>query len=347
MKKSYKFALRSSLFITIFSSFLLFFTFFICKISFWITLPLAGILFIVSFLILQYRVENFMYKRIQNIYNEIPFFKSYAIDNQSITTDVATLSENINKFADTKKREIELLKDRENFRKEYIGNISHELKTPLFTVQGYILTLLDGAMEDKTLLEKYLSRASEGVERLVYVVKDLEMISKLETGELTLDYQDFNLIELVQRVFDMFEMKALKREISLTFDREYTQPIYVYADRERIQQVLANLIVNSIKYGKNNGTTEVSFEKMPNNCVLIKIADNGEGVIKEHLPRLFERFYRVDKSGNRSEGGSGLGLSIVKHIIEAHKQKVYAESIFGLGSEFSFTLQLFENQKVI
>lgn len=347
MKKSYKFALKSSLSITAFSFFLLGSVFFFFeKKLLWILFPFAFALFVVSFLILQYRIENFIYKRIQKIYHDIPFSEELDVDNQLITTDVATLSENINKFAHTKRLEIETLKDRENYRKEYIGNISHELNTPLFTVQSYILTLLDGAIENKTLRKKYLSRAAKGVERLIYVVKDLEMISRLETGELNLDYEAFNIVEVIHNVFDMFEIRASKREISLIFDKEYSHPIYVYADRERIQQVISNLIVNSIKYGKNNGTTEVSIEQIPNHRIIIRITDNGEGVMKENLPRLFERFYRVDKSGSRKEGGSGLGLSIVKHIIEAHRQKIYVDSVFGVGSEFSFTLELANNQNI-
>lgn len=279
-----------------------------------------------------------MYRRIKKIYQDVSLLENSSIDNQLITTDIKTLSKEINKFAHTKKLEIENLKDRENYRKEYIGNISHELNTPLFTVQSYILTLLDGAVESKSLRKKYLSRAAKGVERLIYIVKDLEMISKLETGELNLEFEKFDIVELIQNVFDMFEIQASEREISLLFDKEYTTPIYVNADRERIQQVLTNLIVNSIKYGKNNGTTEVSIEEITKHKLIIRVTDNGEGVVKEKIPRLFERFYRVDKSGSRKGGGSGLGLSIVKHIIEAHQQKIYVDSVFGVGSEFSFTL---------
>ncbi|PLB19345.1 MAG: Phosphate regulon sensor protein PhoR [Flavobacteriaceae bacterium FS1-H7996/R] len=250
-----------------------------------------------------------------------------------------TLTEEIDKFARDKKIEIESLKVREQYRKEFLGNVSHELKTPLFTVQGYILTLLDGAMEDKNLREKYLERASKGVERLGYIVKDLDMITKLEVGDLSLNTEVFNIVELVKGVFDMLEMKASKKRITLTFDADYFTPVLVNADKERIQQVLANLIVNSIKYGREKGTTEVSIENLIKNKVIVRVTDNGEGIEKKDLSRIFERFYRVDKSGSRKEGGSGLGLSIVKHIIEAHREKIYVESEFGVGSEFSFTLE--------
>jgi two-component system phosphate regulon sensor histidine kinase PhoR len=170
-------------------------------------------------------------------------------------------------------------------------------------------------------------------------VKDLDMITKLEVGDLSLKPEVFNIVELVENVFDMLEMKAAKKRITLTFDTDYSKPIMVNADKERIQQVLANLMVNSIKYGQEKGTTEVSIENLIKNKVIIRVTDNGEGIDKKDLPRIFERFYRVDKSGSRKEGGSGLGLSIVKHIIEAHDEKIYVESEFGVGSEFSFTLE--------
>ena len=217
--------------------------------------------------------------------------------------------------------------------------MSHELKTPLFTVQGYLSTILDGAIKDKDLRKKYIERAEKGVERLIYIVEDLDMISKLEMGDLNLDFSKFNIVELIQNVFDLLEMKADKKNIILMFDRKHTLPINVFADQEKIQQVLTNLIMNSIKYGKENGTTEVTIEDLVKNKIIVRIRDNGEGIEKQNIPRLFERFYRVDKSGARSEGGSGLGLSIVKHLIEGHNEKIYIESEFGKGSEFSFTLE--------
>jgi two-component system phosphate regulon sensor histidine kinase PhoR len=252
---------------------------------------------------------------------------------------MATLTKEVKKFATDKKLEIETLKVREEYRREFLGNVSHELKTPLFTVQGYISTLLDGAANDKVLRKKYLERAEKGVERLIYIVKDLDMITKLETGDLNLDYSLFDIVETIKNVFDLLEMRASKKKITLTFDSNYSKPIYVRADQEKIQQVITNLVMNSIKYGKEGGTTEVSIEDLINKKIIIRITDNGEGIQKQHIPRLFERFYRVDKSGARSEGGSGLGLAIVKHIIEGHNEKIYVESQFGVGSEFSFTLE--------
>lgn len=292
-----------------------------------------------SFLIIQYRVEKFIYKRINKIYKDLTLLESTSFRRHSITTDMATLTKQIDQYAKDKKLEIETLKVREEYRKEFMGNVSHELKTPLFTVQGYIETLLDGAMKDKNVAEKYLERANKGVERLIYIVKDLDMITKLEVGDLRLNMTTFDIVDLVKSVFDLLEMKAAKKKISLMFDMDYKQPILVKGDEERIQQVLTNLVVNSIKYGHQNGTTEISIERLIKNKVIVRVTDNGEGIGKEHLPRLFERFYRVDKSGSRKEGGSGLGLSIVKHIIEAHDEKIYVESEVNVGSEFSFTLE--------
>ncbi len=298
--------------------------------------------FTFCFFIIQFRVERFIYKRVKRIYDDVTLLDVSDFQNHPITTDMATLTKEIEKFATNKKLEIETLKIRENYRKEFIGNVSHELKTPLFTVQGYILTLLDGAMDDKNIRKKYLNRAEKGVERLIYIVKDLDMITKLETGDLNLDIEVFDIIELVQSVFDLLEMKAAKKKITLAFDMTYANPIMVSADKERIQQVLTNLIVNSIKYGRENGTTEISIENLIRNKVIVRVTDNGEGIDQENIPRLFERFYRVDKSRARKEGGSGLGLSIVKHIIEAHNEKIYVESEADVGSEFSFTLEKIE-----
>uniref|UniRef100_UPI00404B3762 sensor histidine kinase n=1 Tax=Flavobacterium sp. TaxID=239 RepID=UPI00404B3762 len=339
-KKSYKFALKSSAYISLFfTSVLLLFNFFVTKTNELYFLAIAIIVFIFSFTVLQYRVEKFIYKRVKKIYDDVSLLESSSFTSQPVTTDMATLTKEVKKFARDKKVEIETLKIREEYRREFLGNVSHELKTPLFTVQGYLLTLLDGAMNDKNIREKYLDRAEKGVERLIYIVKDLDLITKLETGDIHLEPSKFNIVELVHNVFELLEMRAAKKDISLGFETNYKTPIYVFADQEKIQQVVTNLVVNSIKYGKKRGTTEVSIENLVNNKIIVRITDNGEGIEKQHINRLFERFYRVDKSGARTEGGSGLGLAIVKHIIEGHKQNIYVESQFGVGSEFSFTLE--------
>ena len=339
LRKSYKFAFWSSLSITGCLT-ALFVAFQVYKNQIdWVFIILFSLVcLVVSFTIIQIRVERFIYRRVKKIYDDVSLLESSSFSSRAVTTDMKTLTREIEKFAQGKKIEIDTLKIQEEYRKDFLGNVSHELKTPLFTVQGYILTLLDGAMNDKKIREKYLNRANKGVERLIYIVKDLDLITKLEVGELKLDREEFDILELIQNVFELLEMKAAQKDIMLTFDMEY-KPVFVNADREKIQQVVSNLLVNSIKYGHANGTTEVSVENLIKNKVIIRVTDNGYGIPKQHIPRLFERFYRVDQSGSRSEGGSGLGLSIVKHIIEAHGEKIYVESEEGVGSEFSFTLE--------
>ncbi|MBT5416394.1 MAG: two-component sensor histidine kinase [Cryomorphaceae bacterium] len=244
------------------------------------------------------------------------------------------------KNEEERRSEINILKDQENYRREFLGNISHELKTPLFTIQGYILTLVEGgAMKDKKVREKYLKRAAKGVDRIISIVKDLDLITQFESGIKTVDKSDFNIYDLVDNVFDLLEFESEKNNILLELENNNNSVINVNADQERILQVLTNLIVNSIKYGSNNGYTKVIVEDYNTEKVIIRVIDNGEGIEQEHLPRLFERFYRIDKNRSRKKGGSGLGLSIVKHIIEAHQEQIFVESKIGVGTEFSFTLQ--------
>ncbi len=337
-KKTYKFAVKSALYVTLFSiaTFGLF-SYFFYQFHLGISFLFGLFVFVFAFFVIQYRVEHFIYRRVKKIYDDVSLLEQSSLRSQPITTDMVTLTQEVKKFAMDKKLEIEALKIREEYRREFLGNVSHELKTPLFMVQGYLSTLLDGAMKDKNLLKKYLERAEHGVERLIFIVKDLDMITKLETGDVHLEYTHFDLVELTQRVFELLEMKATKKNIS--FDLESKNSVRVNADQEKIQQVLTNLIENSIKYGKVGGTTEVTIESLTKNKVIVRVTDNGEGIEKNMIPRLFERFFRVDKSGARSEGGSGLGLAIVKHIIEAHNEKIYVESQIGVGSEFSFTLE--------
>ena len=339
-KKSYKFATKTSFYITLYITLIMsVFLYYFFELKWWYVFLFFFITYLFSFLVIQFRVERFIYRRVKKIYDDLTLLESASLTKGAITTDMRTLTQEIDKFARDKKIQIETLKVREKYRKEFLGNISHELKTPLFTVQGYVLTLLDGAMDDEALRVKYLQRASKGIERLGYIINDLDMITKLEVGDLSLKAETFDIVEIVDNVFEMLEMKASKKKITLTFDMDYNDPILVKADKERIQQVLVNLVVNSLKYGRHKGTTEVSIENLIKNKVIVRVTDNGEGIEKEHLPRLFERFYRVDKSGSRKEGGSGLGLSIVKHIIEAHDEKIYVESEYDVGSEFSFTLE--------
>lgn len=339
-RKSYKFALKSSLVIVLFSALLLIaLQYLFLEINWLFTVTFTLLFFAFCFFVMQYRVERFIYRRIQKIYKEVTILDESVLRNQPITTDMQTLMYEVNKFATNKKVEIESLKVQEEYRREFIGNVAHELKTPLFTVQGYVSTLLDGGVKDKAIRKKYLERADKGIERLIDIVNDLDMITKLETNELKLNIQTFDIIELFQNVFDLLEMKADKKDITLMFDKDHYRSIFVNGDREKINQVVLNLVDNSIKYGKENGTTEVSIESLTDKKLLIRITDNGYGIEKKHISRLFERFYRTDSSRSRDIGGSGLGLSIVKHIIEAHNEHIYVESKIGVGSEFSFTIE--------
>ena len=341
LRRTYKFALKSSLLLTVVVTVLvvLLSYFFFNQVNFWFIFLTAACFYLFSFLIIQFRVELFIYKRVKNIYNEVTLLDVNDLKKKSITSDMETLSKEVKKFAEDKRLEIEMLQIREEYRREFLGNVAHELKTPLFTVQGYILTLIEGAIKDKSIRTKYLKRANKGVERLIDVVKDLDMISKLETGNLNPVFEKFNLVELIENVLELLEMKAKKRSIDLTFDKNYDIPIFVRADINRIEQVLINLIENSIKYGKVSGRTVVSISNYNEEKILVSIIDNGEGIKEANIARLFERFYRVDKSRSREQGGSGLGLSIVKHIIETHNQQVFVESKYGEGATFSFTLE--------
>ncbi|MDB4098364.1 ATP-binding protein [Polaribacter sp.] len=341
IKKTYSYALWSAIYITLIAGVFatIWYFFILNKISFSAILISIVVLFIISFFIIQYRAEHFIYRRLKKIYEDVSILDVNDLKKDSVTTDIEQLSNKMQTYAEGKELEIKSLTERDSFRRDFLGNVAHELKTPLFTVQGYILTLLEGGMDDKNIRLKYLERANKGVERLVAVTKDLDMIAKLETDGLKIDKEVFNILEIIQNVFDLVEMKAKKRNIILKFDRIYEFPIFVIGDIEKTEQVLINLVVNSIKYGKPGGTTIVTADDYDHNKFVIRVIDNGEGIKQQHFPRLFERFYRVDQSRSREQGGSGLGLSIVKHIVEAHNQNVLLKSTFGKGSEFSFTVE--------
>lgn len=341
IKKTYSYALWSAIYITLIAGVFaaIWYFFILKKISFSAILISIVVLFIISFFIIQYRAEHFIYRRLKKIYEDVSILDVNDLKKDSVTTDIEQLSNKMQTYAEGKELEIKSLTERDSFRRDFLGNVAHELKTPLFTVQGYILTLLEGGMDDKNIRLKYLERANKGVERLVAVTKDLDMIAKLETDGLKIDKEVFNILEIIQNVFDLVEMKAKKRNIVLKFDRIYEFPVFVIGDIEKTEQVLINLVVNSIKYGKPGGTTIVTADDYDHNKFVIRVIDNGEGIKQQHFPRLFERFYRVDQSRSREQGGSGLGLSIVKHIVEAHQQNVLLKSTFGKGSEFSFTME--------
>ena len=291
--------------------------------------------------LLLFFVNTLVLKKIDQLFITVKNFRADG-DNPSANpnynkNEINNLDQEILAWADDRKNEIERLKKLEVYRKEFLGNVSHELKTPVFNIQGYVLTLLDGGLEDPTINKNYLMRAEKSVDRMITIIDDLEAISQLETGELQIEPERFDIAVLVKDVIDAQEMKATESGIVLSIQEE-TKPIFVNADRFRIRQVIVNLIVNSVKYGKEYGETKIRFYDMGDN-VLIEVADNGIGIGKEHLPRLFERFYRVDKSRSREQGGTGLGLSIVKHIIEAHNQTINVMSTKEVGTVFSFTLK--------
>ena len=346
IKKTHTFALWTSFYITLLASILFYFSVALL-LNNWLfylyIILFVVIVFGITFFITLYQIEKFLYPKIKKIFESVALLNTTGVDKTPISTNFDELSLEVQKFAKIKQQQIKKLTLQENYRREYLGNISHELKTPLFTVQGYLLTLQDGAVSDKKIRKKFIERANKGVERLISIVKDLDLISKLESADLNLNLQVFNIVELVKDTFDLLEMEANKRNISLFLDKHYDHPIWVLADEERIEQVLTNLIVNSIKYGKINGTTTISIGSSGENKVLVKVIDNGEGIKEEFQSRIFERFYRVDQSRSRDQGGSGLGLSIVKHIIEAHSEQIFVKSKYLRGSEFSFTLEKAED----
>lgn len=290
---------------------------------------------IVVYAIGAFFVKFFLYNSVRVISDEI--FQSDV--DSTITTNMEDLLKKIRQYDDDQKSEISEMKKQETFRREFIGNLAHELKTPLFTSESYILTLLDGAIDDDEVNKKYLKIAGKAIHRLNLIVKDLDLITKIESGESEIQRTDFDIINLAQNVFEMLEITASKKNIKLLLEFNDKLPLRVNADNEKIQQVLTNLIENSIKYGKENGTTELVIQELTENKIIVRVTDNGLGIKEKHFNRLFERFYRVDQSGSRKGGGSGLGLAIVKHIMDAHDEKIYIESEFGVGSEFSFTLE--------
>lgn len=302
-----------------------------------VTIAVFPAAFIASYVGFRVAVDRFIYKKIKVIYRTVHNLKlkkgddSKAFNLNQITLDVKDWDKN-------NKEEIERLKGLESYRREFVGNVSHELKTPIFNIQGYLLTLLEGGLEDPNINVNYLQKASKSVDRMIALIEDLDEISKLESETIQMAFSKVDLVELINEVLLSLEMKAQKHKVRLVFNDESTKPVWVMVDRDRIVQVLVNLLVNSIKYGKEEGETLVKLFDMHDN-VLVEVADNGQGIAKEHLPRLFERFYRTDKGRARESGGTGLGLSIVKHIIEAHHQTINVRSTVDVGATFSFTLE--------
>ena len=302
----------------------------------------AIILYVISYYVIYVSIEKFIYDKVKIIYKNIHRFKGRTTSksrqvrmNENVFDKV---NQDVELWAEDSIKEIRMLRETDTFRREFIGNLSHELKTPIFNIQGYILTLLEGALEDPEINKKFLKKAAKGVERITNLLEDLDEITRVEAGKITLKKERFNIVELCREVIESLEHKAKKKNITLRLKNVNEPAIMVLADRSKINQVLTNLMVNSINYGNQDGETKVRFYDMDDN-ILIEVADNGIGMESHHLPRVFERFYRVDRSRSRDEGGSGLGLSIVKHMVEAHNQSINVRSTPDVGSTFSFTLE--------
>src|SRR5690554_5082467 len=298
------------------------------------------IIFLGSWAILYKLLEEFIYDKLKLIYRNMHSLK---IERESLKPDMrkdvlSEVNQQVINWAEDRMAEIKDLREKEGFRKEFVGNVAHELKTPIFSIQGYILTLLEGALEDPNFNQKFLKKAAKSAERMAMLVEDLDTITQFESGNLKLDLERLDIVELTREVMDGRDREAEEKQITLQFSKPYSQPIYVRADGFRISQVLTNLITNSINYGKEGGKTTLHFYELENQ-ILVEVEDDGPGISRAHQLRLFERFYRVDKSRARHQGGTGLGLAICKHIIEAHKQSISVRSEPGKGAVFSFTLK--------
>jgi two-component system phosphate regulon sensor histidine kinase PhoR len=298
--------------------------------------------FLIAFYIIQFAINKFILEKIRPIYKIIDFVpqkgKEAKLKRTPGFVELSDVEQDVENWAQNQLGEIERLKELERYRKDFVGNVSHELKTPIFNIQGYILTLLEGGLEDPNINKLYLTRTEKSIDRMISIVEDLESINKLETGELKPNFSVFDIVKIVDDVFEMEQRLSNERKISLMFTYKPDKPLMVRADRKRIIEVLTNLVVNGIKYGKKNGFIKVGFYDFDDK-IMIEVSDNGIGIDKKNLPRIFERFFRVDKSRSREQGGTGLGLSIVKHIIEAHNQTINVQSELNEGTTFTFTLE--------
>jgi len=309
----------------------------------WIAPVSFIIIFAGSYGLILFTLQTFIYRKIKLIYKLIYQTKAtkreeFYYKNILPQKGIDEVREDVEAWAQQRKKEIETLQQNEKFRKEFLQNLSHELKTPIFAIQGYVHTLLDGALNNKEVNEKFLASASRNVDRLVNLLDDLDEISSLESGEMKLNPQLFIVQDLIKEVFDALQLKATEKNILLSIKKGSEFPLNVFGDKEKIRQVFINFTDNAIKYGKENGIVEASFYNVDGTSVLIEISDDGYGIAADHLPRIFERFYRTDQARSRKAGGSGLGLAICKHIVEAHNQTIHVRSKPDVGTSFGFTL---------
>ncbi len=300
--------------------------------------------FIIIYWLYYYTLQRFIYRKIKIIYKFIYQTKAtkkeeFFYENILPQKSIEEVSADVQRWATQKKDEIDMLRANEQFRKEFLMNLAHELRTPIFTIQGYVDTLLNGALDDPNVNKKFLTNANKGIDRLVRLVDDLDEISKLESGRIPIIQESFVIQDLVKEVFDELSLKAKEKHIQLQVKKGTERPLEVYADKPKIRQVLVNLVENAIKYGHEYGNVTAGSYEVDGKHIYTEISDDGPGISEEHLPRIFERFYRADRSRSREIGGTGLGLAIVKHIIEAHGQTVNVRSTLNVGSSFGFTLE--------
>jgi two-component system phosphate regulon sensor histidine kinase PhoR len=315
------------------------FFFYYCNVDLLFLIISIALFFIISYFIIGYLLDKFINKKIKLIYKTIGEFKGGDLQDKKSAGSLEKVNQVVLEWSEEQRKQIEELKQMAAYRREFLGNISHELKTPIFNIQGYILTLLDGGLEDETINKSFLMKANKSINRMIAIVEDLEEITKLESGVAKLKETQFDMVELIKEVLDFMELKAKNNNAVLNFETSGRKPCLVVADRKRIKQVMINLVDNAIKYG-NKDKTDIDISILDiDEKFLIKVSDNGTGIEEKNLPRVFERFYRTDKGRSRDKGGTGLGLAIVKHIIEAHRQTITVTSRKGKGTSFSFTLK--------
>ena len=342
-KESTKIAIKVTLILSVIMLVVLTYMYLTTESSLWILFSILFFFSFTSFWILQLYIEHYIYDRIRVIYKIIHNYKtggkSKITAKKKSVDAIETVHQEVLDWSLGYEKEINQLKEMEKYRKEYIGNISHELKTPLFSILGYVSTLADGGIDDPEINQKYIEKSEKNITRLISIVNELDEINQLESGEIKMHERIFDLKELFDDAIESIELKAKEKNIRISYGKKYDQRIYAKADKKQIQKLILNLLLNAIKYGfPNTGKVKISFFDMDDK-ILIEVTDNGPGISQEDLGRIFERFYRTDKARNREQGGSGLGLAIVKHIIEAHKQTIYTRSTIGIGTTFGITLE--------
>lgn len=334
-----------SFFAAIFLALPLGIAYYIVTVNIWFAVISFIVILVSAFMLVKFVIDKFIYRKIKLIYKYIyqtkaskkeEMYYKYILPGKTIDE----VNDDVQEWAEQRKAEIEKLQSNEAYRKEFLQNLSHEIKTPIFAIQGYVDTLLNGALDNPQVNKKFLENTARNVERMVLLVNDIDEITRLESGEQPLHKENFIIQDLVREVFESFSLKAAERNIICSIKKGCEYPVEVFADKKKITQVLVNLIENAIKYGKQGGTITAGIYNTDGKHVLTEITDDGIGIAEEHLPRIFERFYRTDKGRSRNVGGTGLGLAICKHIIEAHGQSIHVRSTPDVGTSIGFTLDI-------